>query len=357
MALLNTGNVVAWGDGSDGETNVPPELTNVVGIIASGDPYSDTAYSLALKSDGTLVAWGEGEPNVPVAGMSNVIGIGAGADHALAIRTGPATPMITLQPTDAYQVAGGDVTFTARGVGIYGVSYQWQLNGVNLAGKTNATLTVTNVQSAQAGSYEVLVSDNGGAGSIVSSNASLKLVTAPAILSQSLPTNLVVHYQSAVTFSVTASAPGGSNGFPLSYQWQFNGTNLSGATATSYTFPANAGSAGTYSVILTNAAGSTSAAWQVTILYDTLAYHLATNTVSYASGYTDISNATIPLSGGAYDLTNSVWSTNFWLHRVQGLSATCIGWSNVYWGGGLVTMTRRGIFCLPATRIRRLGLA
>jgi len=115
LALLNDGTVVAWGDGSDGETNVPAELTNVVAIIASGDPGTDSAYSLALKSDGTVVAWGEGEPAAPVWGMSNVIAIGAGADHALAIRTGPRTPVITLTPTDQYQIAGGNVTFSARG--------------------------------------------------------------------------------------------------------------------------------------------------------------------------------------------------------------------------------------------------
>ena len=117
LALLNNGTVVAWGDNSDGETNVPVGLTNVVAIIASGDPLADSAYSLALKSDGTVVAWGEGEPLTPVQGLNNVFAIGAGADHALAIRTGPRTPVITLEPTAQYQLAGGNVTFTAKGAG------------------------------------------------------------------------------------------------------------------------------------------------------------------------------------------------------------------------------------------------
>jgi alpha-tubulin suppressor-like RCC1 family protein len=266
LALLNDGTVIAWGDGSDGETNIPPGLTNVVAIAAGGDPYSDTAYSLALKSDGTVVAWGEGEPLWPVGGLNNVIAVAAGADHALAIRTGPPTPVITLEPTDQYQLAGGNVTFTARGAGIYGVTYQWQTNGVDIAGATTNTLTVSNVQSAQAGTYDVVVTDNGGMGSIVSPNANLYLVTPPGAISQT-PSNgqILICVGNTVALSVAATAPGEDDGFPLSYQWQLNGTNILGKTGSNYTF--SAASSGTYSVIVSNAAGSTNVSWQVYVLY------------------------------------------------------------------------------------------
>ena len=352
LALLNDGTVVAWGDGSDGETNVPAGLMNVVAIIASGDPGTDSAYSLALKSDGTVVAWGEGEPAAPVWGMSNVIAIGAGADHALAIRTGPRTPVITLTPTDQYQIAGGNVTFPARGSGLYGVTYQWQANGVNISGETNATLTLTNVQAQ--GYYNVVVANE--VGSIVSPNANLYLVTAPIVVSQSpMPTNQVVSYQHNLTLSVVASAPGQFSGFPLSYQWQLNGNNISGARSSSYTLSATGtGAEGIYSVILSNAVGTATASWQVTITYEgsyiapgTLAYHLSTNAVGHANGLTGTFSDMCPLSGWTSDtysganlahLTNSVWSTNFWLAGVQGLSATCIGYSNGTAATFLITM-------------------
>jgi len=51
-ASLAPGTVVAWGDNNDGETDVPAGLSGVVAIAAGDD------YSLALKSDGTVVAWG-----------------------------------------------------------------------------------------------------------------------------------------------------------------------------------------------------------------------------------------------------------------------------------------------------------
>jgi alpha-tubulin suppressor-like RCC1 family protein len=271
LALLNNGTVVAWGDDLDGETDVPAGLSNVVAIAAGGDPAAstypalDTAYCLALKSDGTVVAWGDSDVLDASSRLNDVIAIGAGTDHALAIRSGPATPVITLEPTDQYQLPGGNVTFAARGAGLYGVTYQWQFNGTNIAGATSSTLTLTSVQTAQVGSYDVVVGDNGGMGSLASSDANLYLVTPPGIGSETPPTNQLVNYTNIVTLSVTATAPGEADGFPLSYQWQFDGTNIAGATQSNYTF--SAVNSGTYSVLVTNAAGGTNESWQVNVVY------------------------------------------------------------------------------------------
>jgi len=45
--------VVAWGDNSHGQINVPQGLSNVTEIAGGG------LHSLALKSDGHIVAWGD----------------------------------------------------------------------------------------------------------------------------------------------------------------------------------------------------------------------------------------------------------------------------------------------------------
>ena len=268
LALLKNGTVVAWGSDDDGETDVPAGLTNVVAIAAGGDPYYNgyyTAYSMALKSDGSLVIWGNNDAVATVGGLSNVISIGAGTDHALAIRTGPRTPVITSEPTDQFQTNNGTVIFSVIGQGLYGITYQWQTNGVNIAGATNAMLTVTNNGLARSFVYDAVVTDDGGMGSMVSTNANVYLVSPPVINAESIPTALIVMAQSNVTLTATASAPGQLNGFPISYQWQFNGTNIPWQTSTNYAF--SAANSGIYSLIVSNAAGSTNVSWQVNVLY------------------------------------------------------------------------------------------
>lgn len=66
--------------------------------------------------------------------------VAAGANHCLAIRSGRLTPLLSRQPADQASIAGGTVTFTAQGVGLAAVQYQWQFNGVNIPGATSASL-------------------------------------------------------------------------------------------------------------------------------------------------------------------------------------------------------------------------
>ena len=265
VALKKDGTVACWGDKNQGlgVTNVPAGLSNVVAIAAGGSYYDGTAYTLVLKSDGSLVSWGTSDALNPVVGLTNVIAIGSGGEQALAIRTGPPTPVLTLEPTDQYQVPGGEADFTAMGVGLYGVTYQWQTNGVNITGATNATLALTNVQAAQEMAYYVVITDIGGMGSIVSSNANFYLLTPPVVDAVAPATNTAVLYNSTENLTVTASGPGDSGDFPLSYQWEFNGVDISGATSSNYTFDAEA--SGIYTVTISNDIGGLSVSWQVTV--------------------------------------------------------------------------------------------
>src|SRR5208282_831830 len=74
----------------------------------------------------------------------------------------------------------------------------------------------------------------------------------PSITAQ--PTPQTVTAGQTATFSVAASGTA-----PFSYQWQKNGTNISGATAASYTTPATVtGDNGSkFEVVVTNSVGST----------------------------------------------------------------------------------------------------
>ncbi|MGI8964660.1 MAG: hypothetical protein ACR2H1_01075, partial [Limisphaerales bacterium] len=61
-----------------------------------------------------------------------------------------------------------------------------------------------------------------------------------------MPTNQVTPFATSQTLSVVVTSPFQTNGFPLSYQWRFNGTNIAYATTASYTFIANSNTLGNY---------------------------------------------------------------------------------------------------------------
>ena len=82
LAIRKDGTVVAWGNNNDGQCNVPQGLTGVVAISAG------YCHSLALRKDGTVVAWGDnsqGQCNMPQ-GLTGVVAISAGSFLSLALR-------------------------------------------------------------------------------------------------------------------------------------------------------------------------------------------------------------------------------------------------------------------------------
>ena len=109
--------------------------------------------------------------------------------------------------------------------------YQWQLNGTNIVGATNATLTLTNVQTSNNGSYQVVIST--GAGSVTSSVASFTLITPPVLVSQTEPERQWAPISPILVLTINATAPA-QWASPLMYQWKLNGTNVSFGTASNY---------------------------------------------------------------------------------------------------------------------------
>ena len=83
LALKSDGTVLAWGSNYLGQASVPPSAQSGVSAIACG-----ISHSVALKNDGTVVAWGDnfwGQTNVPP-GLNSVIAIAAGGAFAVALK-------------------------------------------------------------------------------------------------------------------------------------------------------------------------------------------------------------------------------------------------------------------------------
>jgi regulation of enolase protein 1 (concanavalin A-like superfamily) len=168
-------------------------------------------------------------------------------------------PSITGQPTNQIVAAGASATFVVSASGTAPLTYQWQFNGVPLANKTNSSIALNNVQPNQAGAYRAIVSNS--AGSVTSAVAQLTVMVPPTITSQ--PANQSVPVGGSASFQVAASGSA-----PLSYQWVFNGTALTGATGTILALNnVQTNQAGAYSARVSNSAGAvTSGAAQLTVV-------------------------------------------------------------------------------------------
>ena len=172
----------------------------------------------------------------------------------LVLSSGGAAPLIVEQPQSQTVQVDSYASFRVEAVGSPVLRYQWQRNGVDIAGATTEFLSI----------YPALVGDNAAGftavvtnpyGSATSNTAVLTVSTTPLpplITGQPLP--ISVQVGASATFAVVAVSRGGS----LSYQWRRNGTPISGATGTSYTTPATVVSDnGTaYSVVVSSSNGT-----------------------------------------------------------------------------------------------------
>jgi hypothetical protein len=168
-------------------------------------------------------------------------------------------PAITMQPINQTVVSGANMTFEVTASGTPPVSYQWFFNETNLVGTGGATLILSDVQPSQAGRYSVIASSPYGSASSIA--ATLTVLAPPTIITQ--PASQIEVAGANASFQVSAAGTP-----PLSYQWMFNGTNLSGATDTNLSLMSiQSSQAGSYSVVVTNSAGSiTSTVAQLTVV-------------------------------------------------------------------------------------------
>jgi L-ascorbate metabolism protein UlaG (beta-lactamase superfamily) len=72
------------------------------------------------------------------------------------------TVAIVDQPASQTIAPGGTTSLTVQATGVGTPRYQWRRNGLALAGATNATLPISAASAANAGDYEVIVTDNNG---------------------------------------------------------------------------------------------------------------------------------------------------------------------------------------------------
>jgi hypothetical protein len=88
-------------------------------------------------------------------------------------------PVITGQPQSQTVTNGGSAAFSVSVGGTLPIFFQWRRNGADLPGRTNSTLSLTNVQAAEAGGYSVVATNP--AGQAMSGVAVLRVLVSPTI--------------------------------------------------------------------------------------------------------------------------------------------------------------------------------
>ena len=152
-------------------TNLMQQTVGAINPLTSEDMYIGTRISGGAEANwwtgiiDEVSLYDRALSSNEIAGIYNA----GSAGKCLTIAT---QPSIQGQPTNATVNVGSAASFSVSASGTPPLSYQWNCNGTNLIGATNATLVWTNVQANQSGSYSVLVTNLYG-----STNSALAVLT------------------------------------------------------------------------------------------------------------------------------------------------------------------------------------
>ncbi len=133
--------------------------------IYTGDVLSNlTAVASAAQSFWTNGAYASQAGFVATAGVEYQIAVDTewSATSNVVLNLVSGAPIITSQPQTQAASPGSNVTFSVAAAGDPPICYQWTRNGKAIAAATNADLSLTNVQAADAATYAVMVTNDLG---------------------------------------------------------------------------------------------------------------------------------------------------------------------------------------------------
>ncbi len=193
---------------------------------------------------------------LPITGTSGVEGdyyaeLGSFRSNTSTISLRLSPPEFATLPQSTWSPIGGSVNFSISYASSTGsIAAQWYHDGIPIPGATLPSYSISNVKTADYGSYTVVATN--ASGSTTSPAAVLYPRTPPVITQQ--PVSQTLAAGGTLVLSVTAT--GASEILPLTYQWRKNSADIAGATGSTLT-KANvqAADAGFYDVIVSGQRG------------------------------------------------------------------------------------------------------
>ncbi len=187
--------------------------------------------------------------------VTNVCGTIISADAVLVVNT---APTIITDPAGATLCEGApfEISVTASGTTPY--DYRWRKDGVEIPGERSGTFRIDAVTSADAGVYDVVVTNV--CGTVTSADAILVVNTAPTIISEPVGATLC----EGAPFEVSVTASGTT---PLDYRWRRDGVEIPGEESDTLRIDAvTTADAGVYDVVVTNVCGTVTSADAVLVV-------------------------------------------------------------------------------------------
>lgn len=230
--------------------------------------------------------------------VRNALGVVTSTSATLTVSVGGSgsAPTLASSPASRSVSVGSATNFVVAADGQAPFTYRWYFNGNPISGAVSATLALSNVQMANAGSYTVMVSNRYG--SVTSAPAALTVTSVPGmpVISQQ-PASQAVAANGVAVFTVVAT------GTPTpSYQWRKDGNNIDGATQATYTVdPVQIASSGVYTVRVSNTVGEviSEPASLTVVPAGTTATHRQTAGRGYEAGGTVTITSTLTFVGQA----------------------------------------------------------
>lgn len=226
LALRADGTVVAWDE--KGEIDVPAAAKGAVAIAAGG------SHSLALKSDGSVVAWGNndyGQTSYP-AGLAHVKAIAAGYVHSIAIRELQPWTQAPDPTIDGVTRVGSTLTAKTGSWNPTPTSfeYQWYRSGQAIDGATAASYKPVTDDAGKKITVKVTALKDGYQ-KVSRTSAATGEITGALIA----PFPSIVGAARVGETLQASTGEWGPGAVSLTYQWYRGSNPISGATSPTYT--------------------------------------------------------------------------------------------------------------------------
>ncbi len=213
-------------NGTNISTALNPTATNATLLITNVTPAAEGVYTVAVSD-----------------GVNSILSAPASFTPMMA-------PIIVRHPNHVTVAVGSPISTSVGAKGLpMPLYFKWKREAADVTNivtyETNCTLVIPSAALNNAGDYTVTVTNEIKSAGLTSSQRGLVTVVVP-------PASVTVSPGTNLTLRATVS--GGRFTTYLRYQWQFNGTNLPGATTTNLVLNnLQESQLGTYSLFVTNA--------------------------------------------------------------------------------------------------------